>query len=80
MITPKEADKLAQEALQDYVNKCQCESDQDAANVIMKMTSLCGMAMCALVGHAEAVERMVDTTEYVNQTQAGKTWKRATVQ
>lgn len=80
MITPHEADDLAQKTIQEYVNACRCNSTQDIGNVLMKLASMCGLAMCATVGHAEAVSRLQGTTDYIEKSQAGKKWKQETVQ
>ena len=80
MITPQQADQLANKTIEDYVNACGCRNEQDVANVLMKLASMCGLGMCAVVGQAEAVARLQGTTDHVARTQAGKNWKRETVQ
>lgn len=80
MITPKECEDLAQQVMQDYVKACDCQSTQDVANVLMKLISMCGLGMCATVGQPEAVSRLQGTTDYIARTQAGKNWKKETVQ
>jgi hypothetical protein len=75
MITPQEAEVLANQAVQEFVNKCDCKNTQDVANVLMKLASMCGLAMCAVVGRDEAVDRMQGTTNYIEKAQAGKNWK-----
>lgn len=80
MITAKEGEALAQKFMQDYVNACGCQSTQDVANVLMKMVSMCGLGMCATVGQPEAVARLQGTTDYIAKAQAGKNWKRDTLQ
>jgi hypothetical protein len=80
MITAKQAEVLAQEAMQDYVNKCGCDNEQDVANALMKLASMCGLGMCAVVGQAEAVSRLQGTTDYIANAQAGQNWKKETVQ
>lgn len=75
MITPKEAEALAQTAMQNYVNACGCNSPQDVANVLMKLVSMCGLGMCAVVGQPEAVERLEGTAAYIAKTQEGKNWR-----
>jgi hypothetical protein len=74
MITPKEAEALAQKAMQDYVNACECDTPQDVGNALMKLVSMCGLGMCATVGQPEAVERLEGTAAYIAKTQAGKNW------
>ena len=80
MITPQQAENLAHKTVEDYVNACGCKSHEDVANVLMKLVSMCGLGMCATVGQAEAVARLQGTTDYIAKTQAGKNWKKDTVQ
>ena len=80
MITPQKAETLAQAMMQDYVKACDCQSVDDVANALMKLASMCGLGMCAVVGQPEAVARLQGTTDYIARTQAGKNWKRETVQ
>lgn len=79
MITPNEAEKLANKAVQDYVNACGCNSLEDVGNALMKLASMCGLGMCATVGHEEAVARMQGTTDYIARAQKGKQWKSEAV-
>lgn len=74
MITPKEAEVLAHQTLEEFVNKCGCMNTQDVANVMMKLASMCGLGMCAVVGRDEAVDRMQQTTDYIAKAQAVKNW------
>ena len=74
MITPQEAEALAQKAMQDYVNACQCNTPQDVGNAIMKLVSMCGLGMCATVGQKEAVQRLEGNAAYIARTQKGKQW------
>lgn len=80
MISAKECEALAQKVMQEYVNACGCQNTQDVANVLMKMVSMCGLGMCATVGQTEAVARLQGTTDYIAKAQAGKNWKKETVQ
>lgn len=75
MITPKEAEELAQKAMQDYVNACKCDTPQDVGNALMKLVSMCGLGMCATVGQPEAVKRLEGTAAYIAKTQAGNNWR-----
>lgn len=80
MIKQQKAEALAKAMMQDYVNACECQSAEDVANVLMKLTSMCGLGMCAVVGQPEAVARLQGTTDYIARTQAGKNWNREVVQ
>ena len=80
MITPQEVEKLANKTVEDYVNACRCNNEQDVANVLMKLASMCGLGMYAVVGQEEAIERMQGTTCYIASKRHSPTWTRLTVQ
>lgn len=65
MITPEEAEKLAHKTVEDYMYSCDCDTTEDAANALMKLASMCGLAMRATVGQDEAVKRLQGTTDYI---------------
>lgn len=52
---------------------------EDAANVLMKLASMCGLAMCAVVGQEEAVNRMQGATNHISRAE-NSSWKKETVQ
>jgi hypothetical protein len=74
MITPQESEVLAQKTMQDYVNACKCDSADDVANALMKLVSMCGLGMCAVVGQPETVDRLKGVAAYIAETQSGKSW------
>lgn len=80
MITASEAEKLANKTVEDYVNACGCQNEQDVANVLMKLASMCGLGMCAVVGQDEAVARLQGTTNHIASARHSETWKPAVVQ
>lgn len=75
MITPAKAEELANKKVQEYVNACHCNTHQDVANVLMKLASMCGLAMCAVVGQEEAAARMEGTAVFIAKAEAGRNWK-----
>lgn len=75
MVTPDEAEALAQQAMQDYVAKCGCNSTEEVGNALMKLVSMCGFGMCATVGKPDAVARLEGTAAYIAKTQEGRHWK-----
>lgn len=75
MVTPKEAETLAHKTVQEYVNACGCNSTEDVSNVLMKLVSMCGLAMCATVGQRETIDRLIGTADYIRTTQSGVNWK-----
>lgn len=74
MIFPQEAETLAQGTLENYINSCDCKTPQDVANVLMKLISMSGLAMCSVVGQQEAVARLQGTTNRIAKSQSGKNW------
>jgi hypothetical protein len=40
MITPQEAEDLAQKSMQDYIAQCGCNSTEDVGNALMKLVSM----------------------------------------
>lgn len=80
MISPYNAEALAKEVMQNYVNACVCQNPQDVADALMTLVSMCGLGMCATVGQPEAVARLQGTTDYIAKALAGKNWKKETVQ
>ena len=71
MITEAEAEKLAQQKMQEYVNACGCDTVEDVGNALLKLVSMCGLAMCATVGQHEAVARLEGTAAHIAKAQAG---------
>lgn len=55
MITPDQAEKLAHDAVEDYINKCGCKTIEDVGHVTMKLLSMTGLALVATQGQDKAV-------------------------
>lgn len=79
MIVQAEAEILCKKLMEDYVNTCQCDSDIDVANVLMKLISICGIGICAVTGREDAVLRLNGTAEFINKSFPNK-WKKEIVQ
>lgn len=75
MLSHSQAEALAQQHMQDYVKACECASHNDVANALMKLVSMCGLGMCAVVGQEEAAARLQGTADYIATTQAGVNWR-----
>lgn len=75
MVTPKEAEILAQQAIQTYLNSCHLQTPTDAGNALMKLCSVAGLMMCATVGQQEAVARLEGTAAFIAQHQFSGPWK-----
>lgn len=66
MITSQEAEALAIKAMDDYVGQCDCKTDEDVANVLMKLCSVAGVAMSMRVGRIDAVNRLIGTANFID--------------
>lgn len=74
MVTQSEAEMLAREAIQKYLNDCRLQTIEDAGNALMKLLSVAGVIMCATIGKDEAVERLEGTAAFIAKQDFGQ-WK-----
>lgn len=72
MITPQEAQRRAQQLLEEYVAGALCASPEDVAHVLMKLISVTGVAIASMTGKDDAVRRMQLCVEMVRQLPASK--------
>lgn len=79
MITPQEAETLARDLVQQYLTACKLDRQEQAGDALMKLVSVCGVAMCATVGQREAVARLEGTTDFIAQPEHAGPWKRSPV-
>lgn len=75
MVTPKEAEELAQKAIQNYLNACHLQTVEDAGNALMKLVSVAGLMMCATVGQDDAVARLQGTAAHIAKPKFSGPWK-----
>lgn len=80
MITPQEAEVVANRIVGEYLTACKLDTQQQAGDALMKLVSMCGLAMCATVGQADAVARLEGTAAYIARPEHGRGWKREAVQ
>lgn len=64
MITEKEAEKRCLEFLDEYLKSAAPCSEQDEADMLMKMMGVAGLAMYRVVGKEETFKRMISTTAF----------------
>lgn len=76
MITSQEAEALAKQHMTEYVNSCGCQTNEDVANVLMKLASMCGVGMCAVVGYRDAVARLEGVAGFIEDSMADVSWKQ----
>ena len=74
MVTQAEAELLAKDAIQNYLNACRLQTVEDAGNALMKLVSVAGVTMCATLGQDEAVARMEGTAAFIAKQNFGQ-WK-----
>lgn len=72
MITPQEAQRRAQQLLEEYVAGALCTNPEDVAHVLMKLISVTGVAIASLTGQDDAVRRMQLCAEMVRQIPPAK--------
>lgn len=72
MITPEEAQKRAQQLVEQYVADAGPEDMHDAANLLMKLASVVGLTLVQAAGHKEAVARMQGTVDYITRFPNGR--------
>ena len=80
MVTPDQAEALANKAVEDFVKACGCNNEKDVSNVLMKLASMCGLGMAAVAGRDDAVARLMGTAAHIQKTQPVAPWKKATIQ
>lgn len=61
----KDVEEQAIMTARQLVSYADCATNQDKANVLMKLVSVCGVEMCRLVGFSEAIARMQGTTNFI---------------
>jgi len=80
VVKPDEAQKFAQAFMESYVAMCECGSQEDVGNALMKLVSVAGLGMCAVVGQAEAVARLEATAAHIAKPQFSKPWTKESLQ
>lgn len=75
MVNQQEAEKLATDAIQNYLNACGLDTVEDASNALMKLVSVAGLAMCAIVGQDDAVARLEGTARHIAKPEYSGPWK-----
>lgn len=69
MVSPDEAQKLAIAAVTKYLLQCGCSLNEQAADAVMKLTSVAGLMTINFVGQQQAVERMLGTAAHIGKPQ-----------
>lgn len=61
----KDVEEQAIMVARQLVSYAECATEQDKANVLMKLVSVCGVEMCRTVGFFETIARLRGTTEFI---------------
>lgn len=80
MITPDEAEALANKLIGEYLTACNLDAPHQAGDALMKLVSVAGLGMCAAVGQDDAVQRLLGTASYIAKPEFARPWKREAVQ
>lgn len=79
MVTQEQAEEMAKDFIEKYLNACQLETNQDGAKALMKLMSVAGVVMVATVGYDEAVDRMYSTAAFIEKKLVGVKFVQQTV-
>lgn len=79
MVSQEQAEEMAKQLIQQYLNDCQLDTNQDAGKALMKLMSVAGVLMVATVGYDEAVDRMYSTAAFVEKKLVGVKFVQQTV-
>jgi hypothetical protein len=75
MVTQQQAEQLAQQKIQEYLNACGLNTVEDAGNALMKLCSVAGVMMVATVGYQDAVNRLEGTAAFIAKTMQGAKYR-----
>lgn len=78
--THDEAEKLAKDAVANYLRECRMADGAQIGNYLMKLVSVAGVLMAAGEGSAEAALRLQGTAAFVLKTMPKKPGKIVPVQ
>lgn len=68
MITADQAEKLAHDTVEAYINKCGCKSLEDVGRVLMKLASMTGLALVATHGQEDAIAIVESVSRHIAQS------------
>ena len=80
MIIPITAEELATRKIEEYVDSCDCVTNDDVGNVLMKLLSTVGQALLATQGQEKAVAMVEGTPRHIAKAEFSQSWQKNTVQ
>jgi hypothetical protein len=67
MVTQEQAEELARQHVQEYVNSCGCLTVEDIGNVLLKMLSVTAVSIAATNGKHTAVSMLLGTAGFIEK-------------
>ncbi len=67
MVTQEQAEKLATQHLQEYVNNCGCLTVEDIGNVLLMMISVAAVSIAATNGPDTAINVLVGAAAFIEK-------------
>ena len=68
MVKHDEAEKLAIEKVNEYLQACGCEAPLDISRALMKLASVSGCMMVAATGQEDGIRRMKNTANFIEKS------------
>lgn len=72
MVTPQEAERIAEKAVENYINDCKPQNMDDLGHVLLKLCSMTGVALCATRGQQGGVEAVLSVAKHISQPKYAK--------
>lgn len=67
MITPDQAEELAQHTVELYLNQCLPRDAEECGKALIKLFSMCGLALVGVVGREQALHIAEATMENMSR-------------
>lgn len=67
MVTPDQAEVIANKAVEDYINACEPQTLDEVGKVLLKLMSMTGLAMCAARGQDGAVAAVESVAVHISK-------------
>ncbi len=71
MISPNEAEMIANKLIENYLVQCEPGTAEDIANALTKLCSIAGIGICASAGYDDGGARLRGILDYIKMCEAG---------
>ncbi|MCE1010183.1 hypothetical protein [Pseudomonas monteilii] len=72
MVTPQEAEAIANKAVESFINACGPRNIEDVGHVLIKLCSMTALALCAARGQDGGVQAVLSVAEHISQPKYAK--------